>query len=119
MDSSPLRSLPTELIFRILDFLRPHEYSGFSCTCRYAVTLVNRKIDNPEDQQELYSWLAEFYVDDSQALRTHLPPWKSRTAPYVSKEKRSRLILEYLTELEETYARHGFHPLGSEHDSDL
>ena len=42
--------LPPELIFSILDRMEPHEYSGFSCTCREAVTLVNRKLDNVRDQ---------------------------------------------------------------------
>jgi hypothetical protein len=54
MDSSPLNSLPTELIFRILDFIEPHEYSGFSCTCQEAVVIVNRKLDNPKDKEKLY-----------------------------------------------------------------
>jgi hypothetical protein len=88
MDSSPLSSLPTELIFRILDFLKPHEYSGFSCTCQEAVAVVNRKLDNPKDKDGLY--LGWDYLDDSKALHTQLPPYKSRTARYVDKERRRR-----------------------------
>jgi hypothetical protein len=92
MDASPLNSLPVELFFRILDFLKPHEYSGLSCTCRGAVALVNRKLDNPRDRQELYfGW---GYFDDSKALHTQLPPCKSRTARYVTKEKRIELDRE-------------------------
>jgi hypothetical protein len=117
MDSSPLGSLPTELLFRIFDFLEPHEFSGFACTCRYAVTLVNKKLDNPKDKQELYSWLAGFYFDDSEALRTQLSPCKSRTARYVEKHKRSQLMLEYWEEFGTTCE--GYYPLDSEHDSDL
>jgi hypothetical protein len=94
MDSSPLFSLPPELIFQILDFMEPHEYSGFSCTCRHAVTLVNRKLDNPKDKEELYSWLRGSRHYDSEApLRLYLPPRKTRTARYVDK----RAMSEYLS----------------------
>jgi hypothetical protein len=44
MDSSQLFSLPTELIFRILDFMEPDEYSGLSCTCQRALALTNQKL---------------------------------------------------------------------------
>lgn len=100
MDSSPLATLPLELIFRILDFLEPHKYSGFSCTCRHAVTIVNRKLDNAADQEELWSGMD---LNDSQALYSQLSSWKSRTARYVHKErKRSQLMLaQYRTEMEE------------------
>jgi hypothetical protein len=64
-------TLPIELFFRILDFLEPHEYSGLSCTCRYAVTLVNRKLDSPEEQKEL--WFG-FDLDESWALNKHYHP---------------------------------------------
>ena len=77
MDSSPLATLSLELIFRILDFLEPHKYSGFSCTCRRAVIIVNKKLDNPKDQQELWSG---YILNDRRTLRTQLRPWKSRTA---------------------------------------
>jgi hypothetical protein len=50
MELSPLRSLPPELIFRILDFLDPLEYTGFPCTCQRALSLVNRMLDTPEDR---------------------------------------------------------------------
>jgi len=96
-----LGSLPPELIFRILDFMEPHEYSGFSCTCRHAVTLVNRKLDNPKDKEELYSWLGRFLHDDI-PLRIYLPPRKSRTARYVDKESSSRAMSKYLRENQES-----------------
>jgi hypothetical protein len=48
MDSSPLWTLPPELIFRILDFLHPGDYSGFSCTCKRALSLVNQALDVPQ-----------------------------------------------------------------------
>jgi hypothetical protein len=44
MDSSQLFGLPTELIFRILDFIEPDEYSGLSCTCQRALALTNQKL---------------------------------------------------------------------------
>jgi len=91
MDSSPLNVLPPELIFRILDFLEPHEYSGLSCTCRGAVAIVNRKLD----KQELYKgfgWL----IDGNTALHTQLPPRKSRTARYVDKRRRRQQDLAHL-----------------------
>jgi hypothetical protein len=47
MELSPLGALgilPTELIFRILNFMHPHRYSGFPCTCKRALALVNRKL---------------------------------------------------------------------------
>jgi hypothetical protein len=105
--------LPLELIFRILDFIEPHEYSGFSCTCRHAVTIVNQKLDNRKNKQELYSWLAGFYLDEDRALCTYLPPWKSRTARYVWKER----ILQYQREM--FVSCEGYYPPGSEDDPDL
>jgi hypothetical protein len=33
--------LPTEIILRILNFMWPPDYSGFTCTCRHALELVN------------------------------------------------------------------------------
>jgi hypothetical protein len=100
MDLSPLFSLPPELIFQILDLMEPHEYAGFSCTCRHAVTLVNRKLDNPKDKEGLYSYLT--FCSEDIALRDHLPPWKSRTARYVAKESSSRAMSEYLREYQES-----------------
>jgi hypothetical protein len=35
--------LPTEIILRILNFMWPHDFSGFTCTCRRALELVNSK----------------------------------------------------------------------------
>jgi hypothetical protein len=47
MDSSPLGTLPPELIFRILDLMIPFQYSGFSCVCQRALSLVNQNFDTP------------------------------------------------------------------------
>jgi hypothetical protein len=49
MESSPLGTLPPELIFRIFDFLKPLEYTGFPCTCQHALSLVDYMLDTPED----------------------------------------------------------------------
>jgi hypothetical protein len=68
-ETSPLGTLeilPPELIFRILDFMHPHEYSSFPCTCRRDLSLVNRKLQ-----------VAEYCY-------TTLTSWKSATAPYVN-----------------------------------
>ena len=68
-ETSPLGTLeilPPELIFRILDLMHPHDYSGFPCTCRRALSLVNRKLQ-----------VAEYCY-------TTLTSWKSATAPYVN-----------------------------------
>lgn len=35
--------VPSEIILRILDFMWPYDYSGFTCTCREALELVNAK----------------------------------------------------------------------------
>ena len=50
MDSSHLGGLSPELILRILDFMRPSEYSGFARTCRLGRSLVNIKLNTPEDR---------------------------------------------------------------------
>jgi hypothetical protein len=105
-----------ELIFRILDFMEPHKDSGFSCTSWHAVTIVNEKLDNPKDKQELYSWLVRWYLDGSQAIRTQISHYKSLMARYVEKEKRDQLILQYQREMAESC--YGYHPLGSEDDAD-
>jgi hypothetical protein len=86
MDSSPLAILPIELIFRILDFLELYEYSRLLCTYLHAVTLVNRKLDNLKDRDEL--WSGFYLISDYRPLHELLPPWKSRTARYVGKERR-------------------------------
>jgi hypothetical protein len=41
MESGSLGAIPSELIFQILDFMEPHEFSGLSCTCQRALWLVN------------------------------------------------------------------------------
>lgn len=51
MESNILEILPTELIFRIFDFMSPREMSGFSCACQCALSLVNQKLDAPEGRQ--------------------------------------------------------------------
>jgi hypothetical protein len=56
-----LETLPPELIFHILDFMLPHEFSGLPCTCRCALSLVNRKLKVREYKS-----------------------WKSAEAPYVN-----------------------------------
>jgi hypothetical protein len=81
-------TLPIELFFRILDFLEPHEYSGLSCTCRYAVTLVNRKLDNPKEQKEL--WFG-FDLNESRALNKHYHPGRVvRLDTLVTRERRNQ-----------------------------
>lgn len=44
----PLAILPTELIFQVLDYMYPHQYSGLWCTNRGALSLVNQKLSTPE-----------------------------------------------------------------------
>ena len=70
-NSGLLDILPPELIFQILDSMEPHEYSGFSCTCRHAVTIVNQKLDTPQSR--------EYASRD---------PFVSRTAAFVKAEPR-------------------------------
>jgi hypothetical protein len=62
-----LEILPVELIFRILDFMDPRQYSGLPCTCQRALLIVNRKLEFEE------------------ACYTTLSFWKSATAPYVNR----------------------------------
>lgn len=50
MDSSPLGALPPELVFLILDFMQPHEYSGLPCTCHGMLSIVNQKLDTPQSR---------------------------------------------------------------------
>lgn len=61
-----LEIMPPELIFRILDFMHPHQYSGLPCTCTRALELVNRKLEVAEH------------------CYTTITAWKSATAPYVN-----------------------------------
>jgi hypothetical protein len=67
MDSSPLKTLPPELVFRILDLMSPFQYSGFSCVCRRALSLVNQRLDTPKHRK-----------------LTSLESRKSRTAAFVT-----------------------------------
>jgi hypothetical protein len=67
MEASPLGTLPPELIFRILDLMHPIQYSGFSCVCRRALSLVNQKLDTPRHRK-----------------LTSLGSRKSRTAAFVA-----------------------------------
>jgi len=48
MSPTHLFSLPPELIFLILDYMHPCEYSGFTCTCQRALSLINQKLDTAE-----------------------------------------------------------------------
>jgi hypothetical protein len=94
MDSSPLSSLPTELISRILDFIEAREYLGFFCTCREAVTIVKRQLDNSKDKGGQYlDWAGPDWAhfDDSKALRTQLPLYRSRTSRHLNRKRRIEL----------------------------
>jgi hypothetical protein len=75
-----IKILPLELIFLILDFMTPDEYSGFTCTCRDALSLVNQKLETSE--------LCRYYG---------LIPWTSRTGDYIRIQRR---IQESLQETE-------------------
>lgn len=71
MDSSLLGALPLELVFLILDFVQPHEYSGLPCTCQAMLSIVNQKLDTPQSR--------EYASRD---------PFVSRTAAFVKAEHR-------------------------------
>lgn len=65
-----LEVLPTELIFRILDFfMHPHQYSGFLCICQRALVLVNRILEVSE----------HWYTTPTS--------WQSATAPCVNMQR--------------------------------
>lgn len=49
MCSSPLAALPPELLYHILDFMAPNEYSGFSCTGQGMLSIANQKLTTPND----------------------------------------------------------------------
>jgi hypothetical protein len=68
-----LKILPLEMIFLILDLMTPDEYSGFTCTCRDALSLVNQKLVNSEPC---------YYYG--------LIPWTSRTGDYIRIQRRIR-----------------------------
>jgi hypothetical protein len=72
-----LKIFPLEIMFLILDFMTPDEYSGFTCTCRDALSLVNQKLDT------------------SELCRYHgLIPWTSRTGDYIRIQQRIRESLQ-------------------------
>lgn len=56
MESSPLKLLPPELMFQVLDLMYPHEYSAFPCTCQRALFLVNEKLEYESCVSTLTSW---------------------------------------------------------------
>jgi hypothetical protein len=104
MDSSPLGylgCLPTEIIFRILDFLEPQEYSGLSCTCQRALALTNQKLDTPEAMEGIYRT-----TDD----------WKSRTGQLVTMRG---IIFAPATIIESYMECSGSRPLDDFSDPDL
>jgi hypothetical protein len=72
-----LKILPLELIFLILDFMTPDEYSGFTCTCRDALSLVNQKL-----------------VASEPCYPYGLIPWTSRTGDYIRIQQRIRESLQ-------------------------
>ncbi|KAG9670323.1 hypothetical protein KCU99_g8587, partial [Aureobasidium melanogenum] len=47
MSTSPnfLNTLPYELVYKILGFLQPKEYTGLTCTCRLALHLTNTQVE--------------------------------------------------------------------------
>lgn len=49
--SSPLAALPPELLYRILDFMDPCEYSGLSCACQSMLSIANQKLSTPENHR--------------------------------------------------------------------
>lgn len=51
MGSSPLGVLPPELVYHVLDFMYPHEYSGLPCTCQGMLSIVNQKLDTPQSHR--------------------------------------------------------------------
>jgi hypothetical protein len=65
MESRLLATLPTELVFRVLDFMGPDEMSGLSRVSRHALLFVHQKLDTPEDRQ-LY--LLESYTSRTSAF---------------------------------------------------
>lgn len=42
---NPLTSLPYELIYRILSFMQPEQYTGLACSCRLALQLTNSQVE--------------------------------------------------------------------------
>jgi hypothetical protein len=93
-----LKVFPLEIIFLVLDFMTPDEYSGFTCTCRGALALVNQKLETSE--------LCRFHG---------LIPWTSRTGDYIRVQ---RSIREMLRDYEIGPSCIGYHVL-DESDSDL
>jgi hypothetical protein len=68
-----LKILSLEILFLVLDFMDPDEYSGFTRTCRHALSLVNQKLVTSEPCY-LYG----------------LMPWTSRTGDYIRIQRRTR-----------------------------
>lgn len=104
MDSSPLSPLPLELLFYILSFLEPHEYSGLPCTCRHALSLVNKTLDT---------------ADTRYPISPKHETYESRTAIYV---KLHRKWLEQLASCQaamELYESHCNRPDYDKDDPDL
>jgi hypothetical protein len=93
-----LKIFPLEILFLILDFMTPDEYSGFTCTCRDALALVNQKL-----------------VASKPCYPYGLMPWTSRTGDYI---RIQRSIREMLQEFEMSASCAGYHDL-DESDSDL
>jgi hypothetical protein len=93
-----LKVFPLEIIFLVLDFMTPDEYSGFTCTCRDALSMVNQKLETSE--------LCRYYG---------LIPWTSRTGDYI---RIQRSIREMLQEFEISRSCVGYYNI-DESDSDL
>ena len=90
MESSPLRILPPELILRIPDYLHPCDYSGFSCTCKRALSLANRNLDAPQHRgltslENRTSRTAVFVEINRRCLNGELPSvvdWEQGSSGY-------------------------------------
>jgi hypothetical protein len=93
-----LKVFPLEILFLILDFMAPDEYSGFTCTCRDALLLVNQKLETNE--------LCRCYG---------VIPWTSRTGDYIRVQ---RSIREMRQEFETGRSCVGYYNI-DESDSDL
>jgi hypothetical protein len=89
LDPSPLRILPPELIFRVLDsIMYPHEYSGFPCTCQRALSLAGQKLKiseyylyHPRILEECYSFICR-----------HAEQYRCTVELQASVERRLRLL---------------------------
>jgi hypothetical protein len=97
--SNLLKVFPLEIIFLILDFMTPDEYSGLTCTCRDALSMVNQK-----------------HIATEPCYPYGLIPWTSRTGDYIRIQKRIR---EYQSEMECSHWPPPNYPDPDEDDSDL